>query len=174
MIRRLRKGFWRREDGTATIEFVLVFPLVMIVFMSVFEAAVLTTRYTMMERALDLTVRSLRLTTGTAPTHAQVRDQICTYTNMIPDCSNTLIVELTPIQRPSFTLPALNAPCVDRAANSPPLTTLTHGVANQLMLIRICAVVDPMFPWIGLGNIMAKDATGGLRLTALSAFVAEP
>lgn len=174
MIRRLLNRFFRREDGTATIEFVIVFPLVMIVFMSVFEASVLTTRYTMMERALDLTVRSLRLTTGTAPTHAQVRDRICEYTNMIPDCANSLIVELTPIQRPAFNLPTTNTPCVDRAATSPPLVTLTHGVANQLMLIRACAVVDPMFPLTGLGLSLTKDATGGLQMIVNSAYVGEP
>lgn len=174
MIRRLLNRFLGREDGTATVEFVIVFPLVMMVFMSVFEAAVLTTRYTMMERALDLTVRSLRLTTGTAPTHAQIRDKICEYTNMIDDCSSSLIVELTPIQRPNFTLPTTNAPCVDRAATSPPLVTLTHGVANQLMLIRACAVVDPLFPLTGLGLSLTKDATGGVQLIAVSAYVGEP
>lgn len=171
---RLPLGFWRREDGTATVEFVIVFPLVMIVFMSVFEAAVLTTRHTMMERALDLTVRSLRLTTGLAPTHAQVRDKICEYTNMIPDCANSLIVELTPIPQPSFALPAHTAPCVDRGASSPPLTTLTHGVGNQMMLIRACAVVDPLFPLTGLGLALTKDDSGGVRLVSVSAYVAEP
>lgn len=174
MMRRLLNRYLRREDGTATVEFVIVFPLVMIVFMSVFEASVLTTRYTMMERALDLTVRGLRLNTGTAPTHAQVRDKICEYTNMIEDCSNTLIVELTPVQRPDFTLPATNTPCVNRASASPALVTLTHGVANQLMLIRACAVVDPLFPLTGLGLSLTKDPTGGVQLIAVSAYVAEP
>lgn len=173
-MRSLFHRFFRREDGTATIEFVIMFPLIMIVFMSVFEAAVLTTRYTMMERALDLTVRGLRLTTGTAPTHAQVRDRICEYTNMIEDCSNVLIVELTPIQKPAFNMPDTNAPCVNRAATSPPLVTLTHGVANQLMLIRACAVVDPMFPLTGLGLSLTKDASGGVQMIAVSAYVAEP
>jgi Flp pilus assembly protein TadG len=173
-MQRLLNRFFQREDGTATIEFVIVFPLVMIVFMSVFEAAVLTTRYTMMERALDLTVRGLRLTTGTAPTHAQVRDKICEYTNMIENCSTSLIVELTPIQKPTFNLPATDAPCVDRAATSPPLVTLTHGVANQLMLIRACAVVDPMFPLTGLGLSLTKDASGGVQMIAVSAYVGEP
>ena len=174
MRRWVRRGFWRREDGTATIEFVIVFPLVMMVFMSVFEAAVLTTRYTMMERALDLTVRALRLSTGMAPTHAEVRDRICAYTNMIPDCANSLIVELTPVQQPAFTMPSHDAPCVNRAAPTAPLTTLTHGVGNQMMLIRACAIVDPLFPLTGLGLAMTKDASGGLRLVTVSAYVAEP
>ena len=77
MMRRGLGKYLRREDGTATVEFVIMFPLIMTVFMSMFEAAVLTTRYTMLERALDITVRGLRLNTGTAPTHAQVRDKIC-------------------------------------------------------------------------------------------------
>jgi len=174
MIRRGLGKYLRREDGTATVEFVIMFPLIMTVFMSMFEAAVLTTRYTMLERALDITVRGLRLNTGTAPTHAQVRDKICEYSNMIPNCSTSLIVELTPIQKPAFNLPATNAPCVNRANSSPPAQTLTHGVANQLMLIRACAIVDPMFPMTGLGLSLTKDETGGVQLVTVSAFVAEP
>ena len=152
MMRRALNSFLRREDGAATLEFVIIFPLIMVVFMSLFEAAVLTTRYTMLERALDLTVRGLRLNTGAALTHAQVRNRICEYTNMIPDCETSLIVELTPVAKPAFNLPSTSAPCVNRANASPPLQTLTHGVANQLMLIRACAVVDPTFPMTGLAS----------------------
>lgn len=174
MIRRLVTRFLRRDEGTATVEFVIVFPLIMLVFMSAFEAAVLTTRHAMLERGLDLTVRALRLSTGVNPTHSQVRQMICDYTNMIDDCMNALMVEVTPIPEPSFAMPATNAPCIDRESTSPPLDTLNHGASNRLMLIRACAVVDPVFPMTGLGLAMTKDASGGFQLISVSGYVAEP
>ena len=42
------------------------------------------------------------------------------------------------------------------------------------MLIRACAIVDPMFPMTGLGLSLTKDETGGVQLVTVSAFVAEP
>ena len=60
MFQRLRK-FARRETGTATLEFCIVFPIIMILFIAVFETAMILIRQVMLERALDNTVRLLRL-----------------------------------------------------------------------------------------------------------------
>jgi len=42
------------------------------------------------------------------------------------------------------------------------------------MLMRLCAVVDPAFPGIGVGRSMPKDASGGYQIIATTAFVNEP
>lgn len=174
MIRRLARRFRRSESGSSTVEFVVVFPLIITVFMSMFEGAVMTVQQAMLERALDLTVRSLRLTTGTAPTRAQVASKVCEYTNVIRDCEDSIIIELTPVPVPAFTLPNADVPCVDRANDVIPQHGFTNGVGNQLMLIRACVVVDPLFPMTGLGLALTKDASGGYQIKTASAYVGEP
>ena len=56
--------FARREDANATVEFVIVFPIVIMLFIAAFETSMLLTRQVMLERALDQSVRHLRLTSG--------------------------------------------------------------------------------------------------------------
>jgi len=168
------RRFLGREDGNSTLEFVIAFPLVMMIFMSVFEAAMVTARHTMLERALDMTVRNVRLSTGSAPTQDQMRRVICDRAVIIPDCERTLIIEMTPVPVPAFTMPSATQPCYDRAEDIEPVVSYTQAVGNQMMLIRACAVVDPMFPLTGPGLSLTKDPSGGLQLITSSAFVAEP
>jgi Flp pilus assembly protein TadG len=64
----------RRENATATMEFVITFPIIMILFIAVFETSMIMTRQVMMERTLDQAVRILRLANGltvTPPTSAR-------------------------------------------------------------------------------------------------------
>ena len=67
----------RREDGTATLEFAILFPAFIIILVSAVEVGFITMRHTLLDRAVDLTVRDIRLGTGTAPQYAQIRDTIC-------------------------------------------------------------------------------------------------
>jgi len=174
MIGRLRDFLRRDERGTATVEFVIVFPLIMAVFMSSFEAAVLTAKQTMMERALDITIRELRLNAGTPLSESDVKNRICNETLLISDCRSTIVVEMTEINPPVWTWPATRAACADRINNTLPVVNYTQAKANKLVLVRLCTVVDPWFPLTGLGLALTKDASGGYQMTTASAFVAEP
>ena len=53
-MKRLARGF-RREDGTASVEFVMVVPVLLTVFMASFESGLLMTRSIMLEQAVDIT-----------------------------------------------------------------------------------------------------------------------
>lgn len=174
MMRSLRKFLGRDERGTATVEFVIVFPLIMAVFMSSFEAAVLTAKYTMMERALDITIRELRLNAKTPLSESDVKDRICNETLLISDCRSTIVVEMTEINPPVWTWPATRAACADRINNTLPVANYTQAKANKLVLVRLCTIVDPWFPLTGLGLALSKDESGGFQMTTASAFVAEP
>jgi len=62
----------RKEDGNATIEFAILFPAFIMIFLSAFESGLLMTRQVLLDRAVDLTVRDIRLRTwlpGPPPTH---------------------------------------------------------------------------------------------------------
>ena len=171
---RLTRRFLRREDGTATVEFVIVFPIIMVIFASAYEIGLANVRNVMLERATDLTVRELRLNTGAPPTYAQVKQMICGAALIIPDCENSLKLELRPVSTASWNWPPVEADCMDRAANINPLREWSNGQQNELMMVRACATFDPMMPAFGLGAVMPKDNTGGYRLVAMSGFVNEP
>ena len=174
MIQRLRHFLTGDDRGTATVEFVIVFPLIIAVFMSTFEAAMLTAKHTMMERALDLTIRELRLTAATPLSESDVKDRICQETLLIKDCRDTIVVEMTQINPPVWTWPATRTACADRINDTLPVVTYTQAQANRLVLVRLCTIVDPWFPLTGLGLALSKDGSGGFQMTTASAFVAEP
>jgi Flp pilus assembly protein TadG len=164
----------RSEAGNATVEFVMVFPIFMMIFFQSFEAGWLMIRNTMLERALDLTVRDLRLGHFTNPTNATIRTEICSYAITIANCSTSLLVELTPVDTATWAMPSTSATCVNRSATIQPVTTVQQGAGDQMMLIRVCAIVDPLFPGTSWGLNLPLDSTGGFALIATSAFVNEP
>lgn len=176
-IRRWIKG---DDAGNVTIEFVLVFPVFMIIFLSAFEAGILMTRQVMLERAVDVTVRDLRL--GILPTpgfseeeaHNELKDTICARSRIVPDCDNAILLEMRPVSK--VTWEPLNnvATCVDRSEPIQPATTFRAGAENEMMIVRACAVFDPVFPSTGLGMRLPKDGNGDYALLATSAFVNEP
>ncbi|MCR8723678.1 TadE/TadG family type IV pilus assembly protein [Frigidibacter sp. ROC022] len=176
MIRALRnlRRLARREDGTATIEFVILFPIFMILAVTGVEMGVLTLRQVMLERGVDITVRALRVGSMTDPTFESVRDAICANSLIIPDCAETLHLELTPISTDNFTVPETAVTCVDRTHEVEPIVNFTQGQRNAFMLLRACAVFDPMFPTYGLGPDLPTDASGGYRIIASTSFVNEP
>lgn len=169
-IRRL----WKRDDGSATIEFAILFPAFIVIFVSAVDAGVLTLRQMMLDRAVDITVRGLRLGIWTPLDHDDLRTRICSYTSIIPDCENTLLIELQIVSTTTWSMPTTATSCVDREEDIEPATTFTSGDSGDIMLVRVCAILDPIFPTTGIGLQLPKDASGGYALVARSAFVNEP
>ncbi len=165
----------RREDGNATIEFVILFPAFIMIFVSAFESGILMTRNVMLERALDISVRGLRLGVWKpAPTHTELKRTICNLAGIIPDCMNTVLVELRPVDNNTWEPLTPNATCVDRDEEINTTPNFNSGTDNELMLVRVCAVFDPIFPLSSLGLKLAQDNTGAYALVATTAFVNEP
>lgn len=173
MISRLKKFWSKEEDGTATVEFVIVFPLIMAVFMSTFELAMLTAKFTMLDRALDQTIRDVRLSSGNLMSANDVRTSVCNRAMLIKDCNAELVIEMTDIVPPNWSWPATSATCANRGS-ALPVVNFTQATANKLVLVRACALVDPWFPLTGLGMALSKDGSGLFQMTSVSAFVAEP
>ena len=89
-------------------------------------------------------------------------------------CVGAINIEMTPLSTDSLgTLPT-EVDCINRQESVDPIVNFTNGVENELMLVRVCAVIDPFFPTVGIGRTMPKDGTGGYIITASSAFVNEP
>lgn len=173
-LRRLSKD----ESGNATIEFVLMFPLVFAMFLASFESGYMVLRAAMLERSLDMTVRDLRLGNIKNPTVEFLQQRLCSRTDMFPDCERSLTIELTRVNSSFTNLPAINAVCQRRSVEIQAgiqSNTVNTGQENELMVVRACLVVDALFPTAFMGvNLAFADANGTYGLLATSAFVNEP
>ncbi|TBX20993.1 MULTISPECIES: TadE/TadG family type IV pilus assembly protein [Nioella] len=166
--------FFRKEEANATVEFVIVFPLIVMIFVAAFETAMLLTRQVMMERSLDSAVRYLRLTSDVTVTHDAIRDNICDNTPILINCQESLLLDLRVIDQDTYNLPDYHTLCVDRSGTVTPANQFHPGADNQLMLIRTCALVDRILPISGLGLDLTRDDTGAIHITAATVFVNEP
>ncbi len=164
----------REEDGTATIPFIIFLPFFLLLVMSSLEMGTLMLRHVMLERALDMSVRDLRLGNWKNPTHEEFKRVVCNRAGVIPDCMNVLLVELRPVSTDTWEPLASGPICVDRAEPIKPVTTFDSGAGDEMMLIRACSKFDPIFPTSGLGFQLPRDNTGAYALIAASAFVNEP
>jgi hypothetical protein len=166
---------WRRsEDGHAVIEFAITLPAILFVFMSGIELAFVSLQHSMLERAVDITGREIRLGTGTAPQHNEIKDLICERAGFIDDCRNNLRLEMIQVDPRNWLAIAEDADCTDTSQDVKPVRSFKNGLENELMVLRACAKMDPVFPTTGLGKSLEKDGSGKFSLVAATAFVQEP
>lgn len=171
--------FRRDERGNATIEFVILFPLLMFILLSMGEAGAMMVRSVMLERGLDIAVRDLRLGLLTDHDgdgdhdHDDIKGLICDAAFLIGDCEDSLLLEVTELNDPDG-FPVGPANCVDRESEIAPVVSFTPGERGQTMFVRACLIMDPVFPGSGLGALLPVDHTGGYAIVSQSAFINEP
>ncbi|MGR3504024.1 TadE/TadG family type IV pilus assembly protein [Pseudaestuariivita sp.] len=168
------RRLWQREDASITVEFALWFPVFMALLLASVELGVITVRNTLLERSLDLVVRDIRLGTGTAPQHDEIKTQICDNMALAPNCAENLRLEMVRRDLRGWIAVSANADCTDQSEEVSPVRSFTHGFENQLMVLRACLKFEPIFPTTAFGAALAKDANGDVGLIATSAFVQEP
>jgi len=173
LIKSLKRAF-TREDGSATIEFVILFPAILTLFFSAFEVSIYLTRSVLLDRALDLNVRLLRLGTLAPATQDELKRRVCNDALIFKDCPNAISIELTEVSTQTWALPQGNVACIDRDADVQPAVDFNFGRRNEIMLVRACAVLDPFFGTTPLVMDLPLDATGGYAVVAASTFVNEP
>ncbi|MDJ0639741.1 MAG: TadE/TadG family type IV pilus assembly protein [Paracoccaceae bacterium] len=172
--------FKRREDGSATIEFVFLFPLFMSIFLMGFESGYYMVRGVMLERGLDIATREVRLGNGRVPQLAAFKELVCMNMVVLPDCRDELQIEMKTIPiAPGGTDEVAGAfKCIDKSVDEDQSVYSTYdtGGTNQLVVVRACAVTSPMFPTTGLGLGMTRPETIGQNyaLVATNVFVTEP
>ena len=166
----------RREDGNATIGFVLMLPLFITLFMATFEIGLYMTRLTLLDRAVDIAARAVRLGMIANPTHDNIRAYICDNASMIPNCNATLKLNMERVALTTWTMPTTQTTCVNRAEAVQPVAVLDPNPTERKVLIvmRACVIADALFPSAGLALNLPLDGQGGYRLTSTSAFLNEP
>jgi len=171
---RFLRRFRRAEDGSATIEFAITFPAVVTILLSGLELGFVTLQHSMLERAVDMTVREIRLGTGTAPQHDEIKDMICARAGFLRNCSANLRLEMIRVDPRNWQGISNDPDCTDRSEEVSPVRNFQNGQENELMVLRACAKIDPVFPTTGLGKNMDKDSYGQYALTSTTVFVQEP
>ena len=177
MIHRIRThlvNLLRKEDGSASVEFVIVFPVFLALMIMSLELSIITLRQTMLERGLDIAVRDIRLGTGGEADHDVIKETICDNALILNDCSSSLKLEMVPTDIRQLALLDDNVDCSDKAAESNPVKEFTAGQQNELMLLRACLKYDPLFPNWQLGRVLERDDSGQLSIISMTAFVQEP
>jgi TadE-like protein len=177
------RRFLADDTGTASIEFLFVVPVVMLIFMGSFESSLYMIRHVMLERSIDIVVRDIRLGRMDSLTHAQLKREICDTSALVQSvdaCVDSMKIWMQPIDTSNFAMVAPPRSCVDKSQPIDPLQEPTgaefaFGADNEIMLLRICLKEEPMFPTSAVGATMMRDEVdGNYALIATSVFVNEP
>lgn len=169
------RRFLRDEDASASVEFVLLFPPFFGLFLASFELGMVLTRDVFLERALDLTVREVRLGRVANVDHDTLKTMICNRAMIVPDCVDELRLEMVRRDPRAWEPLRRDVDCVDRANRAKEVRGFRPGSSNELMVLRACALVDPIFApnalnWMDISN----DDGSPFVLFASTAFVIEP
>ena len=169
------RRFARAEDGTSTIEFCLWVPFMVFFMAVVVESSMHMLRWMLLDRALDIAVRELRIRTYSPPSHGEFRQLVCDNA-FLPDCMNSLQVEFVVLPSATWTAFAGNPDCVDRAIGIDPAGDAPNvgGQPNEKVAVRACALMQPIFVDVGFNIAMPRDSNDELQVIALSAFAQEP
>ncbi|SHJ15258.1 TadE/TadG family type IV pilus assembly protein [Wenxinia saemankumensis] len=171
----LRAFLARDESGSATLEFVILLPGFILLLLSSFELGMLMTRHVMLDRALDLAVRGVRIGTLEDGDHDTLVAALCENLPVLRGCAAEVKLEMRRIDVWAGAPVEMDgADCVDHAEPDLPPRSWQQGGRNQLMILRVCALFDPMFPTTGLGASLPRRSDGSYALIATSSFVVEP
>ncbi len=175
------RQFHRDERGSVAIEFMLFLPLIFAFFLSTFEIGMLMIRQTMVDRGVDITVRLIRLNQmvdangDQAVTQDNIRRSICFFSSgLVPNCDNRMRIEMVRVDPHDWQgLPA-QADCIDLNNPAAPARATNVGADNDLMLLRVCALVQPFDFTNGLGRILTRQSGELYAIFSTAAFVVEP
>ncbi len=172
---RFWQGWLQCQRGAASIEFITVMPLAVAVFFASAESGILSLRQTFLDRALELTIREVRLGMITNTSSANLKSLICARMAMVDNCAENLALEMN--VRSSFnflSIPNTTTSCIDRATNTEPVLTYEPGAENELVLVRACLVQDIVFP-TSVAQVSVFGTTNQeFHLISTTVFVKEP
>ncbi len=174
LLKKCLKRFRKAENGHVTVEFAIMVPILLTLLLTSVEAGVLNLRRSFLDRAMDIVVRDIRLGTGGGITHDELRTRICDEAVFFPECSSSLMLEMIALDPRAWTGIPESYTCLNRAEDGEPMTRFQHGGSNQLMVLRACVKMSPIFPTSGIGAEFEKDENGDIKITAMTAFVQEP
>lgn len=172
---KLAKRFARDDtEGAATLEFVLLLPFFLTIVFMTAEVGILTGRTVLLKRGVSIAIRDIQLGINASADPQQFRETVCRNAFLIDTCIEDLKVEMVDISDTIGQDRGAIA-CRNRVdADLEPLTVYEPGTTDDIILVRACLLVNPVFPGTGLGAALAKDELGGgYAIVALTAFMNE-
>lgn len=166
----------REEDGVMTVSFAIVLPVFLMLFMMAFEIGIYAVKQTILERAVDITARAIRLGEMPDPNHTTIKQMICDNAPSLSECAATLNLAIERVDTTTWTMPSSTLECHDRSRPINPVGAVDpNPQARQVvMLLRVCVSANTIFPGTGVGAALTKDGVGDYYMTAASAFLNEP
>ena len=156
------------------IEFAILAPLFLAVLFSTFEVGFLIVKTNLLDRALDMTIRQIRVGQTNAPSsQSDMKSRICSFLYVVPSCTSVLTVEMTKVTS-AADFPSTRAVCIDRGATIAPVVTFTAGSRAEIMFVRACLVTDALTPYIGIALNFGKDSKGSYSIVSTAAYMNEP
>lgn len=146
MSRQLRR-FLSDNSGTATMEFLIVLPLLMWVLLTVFETGFIATRVVLLEHGIDIASRDLRLGLDPTVDHARFKKRACENSKIIADCERDLILEVVELD-PASPYPKNQANCRDRSGEIMP----SMASQDSITLTEVEGRWQPHLLNVGLGS----------------------
>lgn len=167
------RRFWRNEDGNAVVPYALWLPAFVAIIVSAVEIGTVSVRHAQLERALDQTVREVKI--GVSPySHDALKTAICAKTTVLPGCNETLQLEMIPVDMHNYSAPPAQADCADIGQEATPQRSFTNGVGGELMILRACYKFRPLTAVSTFNASLPKDDQGYTAIVSTSAFVYEP
>lgn len=173
MTRLLR--FWRDSAGSSTVEFVIIIPFLLSIFLLSVDAGITQLRQVFVHRAVEQTVRDVRL--GHVSESDRMSSLICKRAAMIPNCTTKITVEMRPIDTTTFAGLENRSNCVRNEGEITPALAFNPGaggMAQELMLLRVCVTVEPFIRWTGIALALPVNPAGDFMVNVSSVFVNEP
>jgi hypothetical protein len=173
--------FLKDDSGTATIEFLFVFPIIFTIFTASFESSLYMAKYVMFDRGVDLVMRQVRLGNATGMTHQSLKEEICEQGLLIESmaaCLQKMRIWMQPVNTADFSMIAPPVNCVEQASelntDEPPANEFAYGTDNDIMLVRICLKEWPIFPTSAVSVKMPRQTDGSVAMIVTTVFVNEP
>lgn len=167
------RAFLGDDTGNATLEFLVLFPFLMYMILSLGEVGTLMARAVMLDRGLNIAIRDVRLGLTPGITHDELKTKICQGAFLLTKCLDDVLLEMLPVANPA-SIPEGNVNCVDRTEQVEPVINFNPGGRSEIMFVRACVVVDPIFPGVGFGALLPVDESGGYAIVTQTAFMNEP
>lgn len=171
------------DDGSASVEFVIVFPVVIGMVLLIFEAGWVMTKMMMLDRGLDIAMRDIRLGKPDSGDRELIKQKICDRARIFTNCQFSLKVQMEEyVYEPGWVATDAkdyfpwDAPfCRDdtppegvepvsgteptpeeTAAEQEEAANWNVGGRDTNMFLRVCVTHNPMFP--GLGKLLLNRA----------------
>lgn len=166
----------RDRQGTAALEFAIIAPIFFALLFSFYDMGLMMLRQVLLQSAVEKSVRTLRVDLArlqpNEPSREIDRDvfkkEVCDRAMILRNCVDTITIEMTSLGRYAATPPAPGSPC--KASSS---STMQVGARNDIVLLRVCAVANPIIPMMGLGSAFVEDADGDVRIITTTAYLNE-